>query len=156
MDEMNRREFVRNAIVGGAGLVAVATGGLFLLTRKKEERFKGDLTIPKSAAPAPGADPVTSDDGQFHLINNEDGALALYWACTHQGCKVPWKAGEGQFHCPCHNSTFDRHGVVTSGPAPHPLSLFPIRLADNGDIVVTTTQPASRSEYQPGQAVKLG
>ncbi|HBY47606.1 MAG: Rieske (2Fe-2S) protein [Thermomicrobiales bacterium] len=157
MENMNRREFVRNAIIGGAGLVVAATGGLILLTRKSgNERYKGELTVPKADIPKSGADPASSDSGHFHLINNEDGALALYWACTHQGCKVPWQEGQGQFHCPCHNSTFDRHGVVTSGPAPRPLSTFPISVTANGDIVVNTVSATSRNDYEPDQSVKLG
>lgn len=157
MENMDRREFIRNAVIGGAGLVVAATGGLILLTRKSgSERYKGTLTVPKADAPAVGGDPATSDSGHFHLINNEDGALALYWACTHQGCKVPWKADQGQFHCPCHDSTFDRHGVVTSGPAPRPLATFPISVAANGDVVVNTESPISRNEYEPDQSIKLG
>lgn len=157
MENMDRREFIRNAVIGGAGLVIAATGGLILLTRRSgNERYKGEITIPKADLPAVGSDPATSESGQFHLINNDDGALALYWACTHQGCKTPWKSGEGQFHCPCHNSTFDRHGVVTSGPAPRPLSTFPVTVAQSGDVVVNTTVPQSRSDYEPSQSVKLG
>ena len=157
MENMDRREFIRNAIIGGAGLVVAATGGLILLTRRSgDERYKGTLTVPKTDAPPVGGDPATSDSGHFHLIHNEDGALALYWVCTHQGCKVPWKADQGQFHCPCHDSTFDRYGVVTSGPAPRPLSTFPITVAATGDLVVNTETPISRNEYAPDQSVKLG
>lgn len=157
MENMDRREFIRNAVIGGAGLVVAATGGLILLTRKSgDERYKGEITVPKADTPAVGSDPATSASGHFHLINNDDGALALYWACTHQGCKVPWNEDQGQFHCPCHNSTFDRHGVVTSGPAPRPLSTFPIAVAANGDIVVNTESPISRNDYEPDQSVKLG
>ena len=46
MENMNRREFVRNAIIGGAGLVVAATGGLILLARKAgHERYKGGLLV---------------------------------------------------------------------------------------------------------------
>jgi cytochrome b6-f complex iron-sulfur subunit len=153
---MNRRDFVRASIAGGIGLAVVATGGVFFFAnRSGGGRIKGDITVPKANIPEAGGAPFSSDDGHFHLINNEDGALALYWQCTHQGCKVPWKDGEDQFHCPCHGSIFDRHGVVTGGPAPQPLTLFTARVTETGDVIVDTRTPVARTEYEPGQAVKV-
>lgn len=154
-EPMSRREFIRAAIAGGVGLVVVATGATVLLARRSEGRTQGEITVPQARIPAVGAAPYSDDAGHFHLINNEDGALALYWSCTHQGCEVPWREEDAEFHCPCHDARYDRTGVVTGGPAPRPLALFPVRVIENGDIIVDTREPQGRDDYDPSQAVSL-
>ena len=74
--------------------------------------------------------------GRFYISRLDDGGvLALWQRCTHLGCTVPWVEDAGEFHCPCHSSVFDRKGVVLDGPAPRPLSIFPVSLKD-GKLVV--------------------
>jgi len=51
---------------------------------------------------------------------------------------VPWSASEDRFHCPCHQSQYDKHtAVVLYGPAPKPLQLFHISDTDAGLVVDT-------------------
>lgn len=88
--------------------------------------------------------------GRFYISRTEDGLLALYQKCTHLGCAVPWVPEENRFHCPCHGSLFDRHGVVIGGPAPRPLDLFPITIR-NGEVWVDTNKPIERNKYDPSQ-----
>ena len=88
--------------------------------------------------------------GRFYIARSEDGLLALWQKCTHLGCAVPWVEEEGQFHCPCHGSLFDRNGEVTGGPAPRPLDLFPVSVR-SGEVWVDTSQPTERSEFDPSQ-----
>ena len=154
-EPMSRREFVRAAIAGGVGLAVVATGATLLLARRSEGRTRGEITVPRTSIPLVGAARYSNDDGHFHLINNEEGALALYWLCTHQGCEVPWRDGDAEFHCPCHDARYDRTGVVTSGPAPRPLATFPLCVAGNGDVVVDTRSPQGSETYEPSQALPL-
>jgi cytochrome b6-f complex iron-sulfur subunit len=77
--------------------------------------------------------------------------LALWQRCTHLGCSVPWREDEGQFHCPCHSSLYNRVGEVLGGPAPRPLDIFPIEIVD-GQLSVDTGKPISRDKYDPSQA----
>lgn len=62
------------------------------------------------------------------------GVVAYSGVCTHTGCSVTeWSAEARNFLCPCHASQFDpRAGAtVIGGPAPRPLPMLPLRLADN-------------------------
>jgi cytochrome b6-f complex iron-sulfur subunit len=89
--------------------------------------------------------------GRFYVSRTDDGLIALWQKCTHLGCAVPWVEEEGQFHCPCHGSLFDRAGEVTGGPAPRPLDTFSIAIK-NGEVWVDTSQPTERSGYDASQA----
>ena len=90
--------------------------------------------------------------GRFYISRLEDGSmLALWHRCTHLGCTVPWREDEGQFHCPCHSSLYNRVGEVLGGPAPRPLDIFPIEIVD-GQITVDTGKPILREKYDPSQA----
>lgn len=65
-----------------------------------------------------------------HPSNNTFNALSSI--CTHQGCQVSgYDSGSSQFICPCHGSRFDINGNVVSGPAPSPLSKYPIQISNN-------------------------
>ncbi len=89
--------------------------------------------------------------GRFYIIRNQDGLLAIWQKCTHLGCAVPWAESEDQFHCPCHGSMFTPEGVVTAGPAPRPMDIFPLEIRD-GEVWVDTSKPTQRSAYEPSQA----
>ena len=151
----SRRSILRAAIAGAAVVVAggaaVAVGGP-LLSQLREGGKR--ITLQLAAIPPAGADPLVNRDGKFWLINNPEGALALSWVCPHAGCIVPWNEGEGRFHCPCHNSTFDRQGVCTGGPSPRPLDLYALSVAA-GIVTVDTGALRQRQGYDPSQATRL-
>lgn len=88
--------------------------------------------------------------GRFFIVRLEDGILALWQKCTHLGCAVPWVEEEGQFHCPCHGSLYNRRGEVTGGPAPRPLDLFPVTIK-SGEVWVDTGKPIERKKFDPSQ-----
>lgn len=88
--------------------------------------------------------------GRCYITRLEDGMLAMWQKCTHLGCAVPYDEGQGQFHCPCHGSSFNDVGEVTGGPAPRPLDTFPITIR-GGEVWVDTSQPTERSRYDPSQ-----
>lgn len=82
--------------------------------------------------------PILFRQGHFFLIHAPGGIVAAYRKCTHLGCAVPWSAPEDRFHCPCHQSQYDKHtAVVLYGPAPKPLQLFHISETDAGLVVDT-------------------
>ena len=152
----SRRDFLRWTVAGASTffLAEAAAGFVAFFWPTKIGKFGTKITLSKEDIPQVGAAPIVNRDGKFWLINNEDGALALYWKCVHLGCTVPWNNDEGQFHCPCHGSLYNRQGLVTGGPAPRPLDLM--RIDVEGDqVVVDTGKITERTGYSPDQAVKL-
>ena len=85
--------------------------------------------------------PILNTQGKFFLLHTpEGGIVAAYRKCTHLGCAVPWSAAEDLFHCPCHQSKYDKHtAVVVGGPAPKPLQLF--HISDTPEGLIVNTNP---------------
>jgi cytochrome b6-f complex iron-sulfur subunit len=155
---VSRRAFLRNAVLGsvGASLALIGGGFVAFFWNNKTGAFGGEIPVPLTLVPAVGEAPYRNQGGKFYIINNEDGALAIYWKCVHLGCTVPWNDAEGDFHCPCHGSVYDRFGERIAGPAPRPLDLFPMRVDGNNVIVNTDPEGAIvRDSYDPSQALKI-
>ena len=66
---------------------------------------------------------------RFALIREQGSVYGLSLVCTHLGCTLTVTSRE--LICPCHGSSFDRHGMVTHGPADQPLPQ--LRLQRQGD-----------------------
>lgn len=152
----SRRDFLRWTTVGASTffLAEAAAGFVAFFWPNKIGKFGSKITVAPANIPKVGADPIVNRDGKFWLINNEDGALALYWKCVHLGCTVPWNETEKQFHCPCHGSIYNRDGVRIAGPAPRPLDIMALSVS-GGTVTVDTSKITQRSHYEPSQAVKL-
>jgi len=88
-----------------------------------------------------------------YLIIKEDGSLEDYGlnaVCTHLGCVVPWSAANNMFMCPCHGSQYAPTGAVVRGPAPLPLALAHIEIAETGTILFNTwSETDFRTEKKP-------
>jgi len=147
----SRRGLLRGAL---AGVVVLLVGGAAVGIGSRLGGGGKQITLQVATLPQAGAEPLVNRDGKFWLINNPEGALALSWACPHAGCIVPWNAGEGRFHCPCHNSTFDRQGVCTGGPSPRPLDLYSLTVA-GGVVTIDTGVLRQRQDYDPSQVTRL-
>jgi len=93
--------------------------------------------------------------GRFFIVRTSEGMLALWQKCTHLGCSIPWAEAEGQFHCPCHGSLFNRYGEVTGGPAPRPMDTFPITIKNMDEVWVDTGKPTQRSSFDPEQLTRV-
>jgi cytochrome b6-f complex iron-sulfur subunit len=151
--KLNRREFL--SWLWGASLVglfgqAAAAMVQFFKPRLEPEGFGGEMVAGALEEFEPGAISYVQK-GRFFISRLEDGGvLALWQRCTHLGCTVPWREDEGQFHCPCHSSFFNRQGEVIGGPAPRPLDLFPVSLKD-GNLVVDTSRPLERQAFEASQ-----
>lgn len=91
-------------------------------------------------------------NGKYKIfVETESGKVRVQTAvCTHLGCTV--NAVETGYACPCHGSTYDRHGVNTGGPAPRPLVYFQVFKGASGDIMVDkskTTLDWNAAWYSP-------
>jgi cytochrome b6-f complex iron-sulfur subunit len=151
--KINRRDFL--GWLWGVALVGLfgETGaGLFQFFKPRVESgaFGGEIVA--GTLEEFGLNTVSHvQKGRFYISRLEDGGvLALSQRCTHLGCTVPWRETEGEFHCPCHSSLFDRKGLVLGGPAPRPLTLFPVSLKD-GKLVVDTARPIERDTFDLSQ-----
>jgi menaquinol-cytochrome c reductase iron-sulfur subunit len=67
----------------------------------------------------------------YVLTENGRDYIALSNICTHLGCRVRWITDQGQYFCPCHNATFDKIGLVLSGPPPEPLNRYETKVEDD-------------------------
>ncbi|MBI4772415.1 MAG: Rieske 2Fe-2S domain-containing protein [Chloroflexi bacterium] len=155
---LRRREFLAWAWgVSLVGLFGQAGAALFQFFKPRLEPggFGGEVVAGTPEEFKPGTISHVQR-GHFYISRLEDGGvLALWHRCTHLGCTVPWREDEGQFHCPCHSSLFNRQGEVIGGPAPRPLDTFPVSLKD-GKLVVDTGQPVERQKFEPAQTFRPG
>ena len=155
---ISRREFLGWAWgLSLVGLFGQAGAALFQFLKPRAEPggFGSKVLAGAPDEFAPGSVSYVRQ-GRFYIARLEDGGvLALWQRCTHLGCTVPWREDEGQFHCPCHSSLFNRQGEVTGGPAPRPLDLFPVSLQD-GQLLVDTGKPIERGQFEAAQAFYPG
>lgn len=155
-DTFTRRRFL--GVTWGVSLFALVGQAFvafmqFIKPRAVEGGFGGKIVAGRVEEFPPGSVSHVSS-GRFYVSHTDDGLLAMWQTCTHLGCTVPWVEEEDEFHCPCHSSLFDKQGVVTGGPAPRPMDIFPIEIVD-GQVVVDTGKPTQRSDYDASQATPV-
>lgn len=134
---ISRRSFL--ALMGvGACLIGVGTltGASFL-----GFMYPNAMKIPPSIFALGRPEEILSKDGKVFnpkqkvFIETMSGKVRVQTAvCTHLGCTV--NMVETGYACPCHGSTYDRHGRNTGGPAPKPLVYFKIFKGASGDLMV--------------------
>ena len=142
---VGRRSLLRMGFLGAVSLAAFEVGASvipFLQVRKIVGLGAAVNVGPKAGVLAAFAEtndaPILFRQGHFYLLHAPGAIVAAYRKCTHLGCAVPWSAAEDLFHCPCHQSKYDKHtAVVLDGPAPKPLQLFHITETDSGLVVDT-------------------
>jgi menaquinol-cytochrome c reductase iron-sulfur subunit len=67
--------------------------------------------------------------GNVWLRKEKTGEILAFSAiCPHLGCSVEHRASEGDFFCPCHNSTFSLDGVPQNKIPPRPMDSLPVRV----------------------------
>jgi nitrite reductase/ring-hydroxylating ferredoxin subunit len=77
--------------------------------------------------------------GRLYITRVEGQLFAITQKCPHLGCRVPFCEASGRFECPCHGSVFNLGGEWMSGPAPHGMDRYPLRVED-GQVVVDTSE----------------
>ncbi len=88
---------------------------------------------------------VSLQDGWFKTsamksvwaVVDPDGVVAIFSPlCPHLGCGYRWNPADLKFMCPCHNSVFDIHGNVLSGPSPRPLDRLPVKIESDHIFII--------------------
>lgn len=100
------------------------------------------------AYPLPGTDGVTIDrDTQVILVRFQQHAYAFNLACPHENTALRWRAQEGRFQCPRHESKYQPDGTFVSGRATRNMDRFAIRRS--GDQLLVDLDRLFRSDQQP-------
>ncbi len=133
---MNRKEFLQAglSVLAAATLVPVSTilSGCaikFQTVRADVKEKKILLTLAElTKLSEPEGFVKVYAAGFAHPIvvfNHSSGEVfAISTTCTHRGCEV--RKTKNRFECPCHGSQYDLSGRVLRGPAPEPLTRFPV------------------------------
>ncbi len=120
-----------------AALISAGTPFLFsdcagALASFRTQVRDGVLTVPKSEIEPPENSTgilivhASSMPGPIVVRRHADvGIVALLSICTHRGCEV--RPMPHSLQCPCHGSEYDVEGNVIEGPAPKPLTRFPVQ-----------------------------
>jgi Rieske 2Fe-2S protein len=108
------------------------------------------LTLDPGRAWRPGTDP-TGDGAALNV-------RALSQVCPHLGCRPNPCVEDFWFHCPCHQSRYDRTGIKPAGtrygPADRSMDRYPIEVDAAGVLTVDTSRvtlgPLPIALGQPG------
>jgi Rieske Fe-S protein len=83
--------------------------------------------------PVPAADGVAIDrDAQIILVRFQQHAYAFNLACPHENTALRWRAQEGRFQCPRHESKYGQDGVFLSGRATRNMDRLAIQRTAKG------------------------
>ena len=135
--KISRRSFlalmgVGACVLGAAGLANISALGFL---------YPNAMRVPPSIFPIGRPEEVLARDGKVFnpkqkvFIETQSGKVRVQTGvCTHLGCTV--NMVETGYACPCHGSTYDRHGRNTGGPAPQPLVYFDVFKGGSGEIMV--------------------
>lgn len=108
------------------------------------------LVDPARGGWQPGTDPT----GDGAILN----VRALSQVCPHLGCRPNPCLEDYWFHCPCHQSRYDRLGIKAAGerygPAPRGMDRFAIDVGTDGVLTIDTAKitlgPLPVALGQPG------
>lgn len=138
---MSRRSFLAMMGVGACACGALGLANLSVLGFLYPNAMKVPPSVFSIGRPAD----VLSRDGKLFdpkqkvFVETLAGSVRVQTAvCTHLGCTV--NMVDTGYACPCHGSTYDRHGRNTGGPAPLPLVYFQVFRGASGDLMVDKTK----------------
>lgn len=147
--KISRRTFlalmgVGACLLGAAGMVNVSLLGFL---------YPNAMKVPPSVFSIGQPAEVLLREGKVFnpqqkvFIETQGGRVRVQTAvCTHLGCTV--NMVETGYACPCHGSTYDRHGLNTGGPAPLPLVYFQVFKAASGDLMVDKSKPIDAHNWE--------
>ena len=147
---ITRRNFVKYLL---SGLLTIEGAWLILRSSGRRDNTTKEQVL-HDAGPIDSFSPRQSHaftSGQFNLVRYADGGfLALSTKCTHLGCIVNTNTDKSGFTCPCHSSSFDRHGEVLASPATRPLDTYPI-IFKEGHVWVDISKTIKRQKFEKAQ-----
>ena len=87
-----------------------------------------------------------------------EGFLAVSRWCSHMNGLLVYQKEHWRFWCAMHTATYDRRGVPTCAttrfPDLLPLRMHPVRIGDDGHVLVDSDRVIVRTAYEPGQEVQ--
>lgn len=144
---MDRRRFLTLVTGAASGLVGVFLGvpivGRLLAplagsgAGRSAWRAVGALADFPMGRPVRVSFPVQVQDGWVRKTTSqaawvtrtgEEALRVLSTVCPHLGCSVKWDGKKDGFGCPCHDSSFEKDGAYTHGPARRGLDELPVRV----------------------------
>ncbi|HYH94064.1 MAG TPA: Rieske 2Fe-2S domain-containing protein [Candidatus Saccharimonadales bacterium] len=185
VDGLSRRQLLRRAVAAGVGLwlVEVGAGTIGFLwsavasaTPKVRIGTFDDLQAANPGLPLATGYPVYVPAARAFIVlvdptrggwlpgTDPTGAgsrlnvRAMSQRCPHLGCRPNFCPDDRWFHCPCHQSRYDRLGTKAEGerfgPAPRSLDRYAIEVDAQGVLTVDTSRitlgPLPVALGQPG------
>lgn len=131
-----RREFVRNAAIGVAGVLATlglsrSAAALPVSMINAITRLATNVTYA-----IPAADGVQIDkDNEVILVRWQNTVYAFNLSCPHQRTALRWNDSAKQFQCPKHKSKYTPSGSFISGRATRGMDRLAIKRQANSVVV---------------------
>ena len=117
----------------------------WLLVRAAEGAAAGPS---ERAYPMPATDGVTIDrQAQVIVVRFQQKVYAFNLACPHENTALRWRATEGRFQCPRHESKYQPDGTFLSGRATRNMDRLGVRRVD--DHILVDVNHFLRSDQQP-------
>lgn len=141
---MDRREFLKKAIISCSALCIAALGAIaaflypaktgqrkqqFVYLMEEDDLPRRGVRMVTFSVRAEEQDVVTVN--RVFVVGGDQGVTAFSPVCTHLGCFVNWDANKKTFICPCHGGKFSMSGEVIGGPPPAPLKKLPLHIEND-------------------------
>jgi menaquinol-cytochrome c reductase iron-sulfur subunit len=146
-NQVNRRDFMKTAIVTISGLIGAAIGlpaipyiigpalkrnidAWIRLGSANKVELNNPTLFKTRIETQTGWINTEEELSVYVLTTNGQDFIAMSNICTHLGCRVRWIPDQESFFCPCHNGVFSKDGNVIDGPPPRPLDRFESKVED--------------------------
>ena len=131
-----RRDFVRDAAIGVAGVLAtlgISRSAAALPVTVIEAIARRKNTINYAI---PSADGVQIDkDNEVILVRWQNTIYAFNLSCPHQNTALRWNAAAKEFQCPKHKSKYTPSGSFISGRATRGMDRFAVTRSGSNIVV---------------------
>lgn len=129
---MDRKEFLSQLGIGGAGIFAAAC----MQACSKTSAAPSDVDIQLDLSTTAYSKLKTAGNyvivqGIIVALSTSNNYLAVSAACPHEGVQVQFQSSQNQFICTAHNSVFTSTGARVSGPTPRGLTQYKTSLTGN-------------------------